>query len=45
MKTNQLTIVAPLDDSPAQRAGLRPGDIILKVNGENTDGSAPSKGG
>jgi carboxyl-terminal processing protease len=38
MKANQLTIVAPLDDSPAQRAGLRPGDIILKVNGENITG-------
>jgi carboxyl-terminal processing protease len=38
MKANQLTVVAPLDDSPAQRAGLRPGDIILKVNGENITG-------
>jgi carboxyl-terminal processing protease len=38
MKANQLTIVAPLDDSPAQRAGLRPGDIILRVNGENIMG-------
>jgi len=38
MKANQLTIVAPLDDSPAQRAGLRPGDIILKVDGENITG-------
>ncbi len=38
MKANQLTIVAPLDGSPAQRAGLRPGDIILKVDGENITG-------
>jgi carboxyl-terminal processing protease len=38
MKGNQLTVVAPLDDSPAQRAGLRPGDLILKVNGENITG-------
>jgi len=29
MKNNQLVIVAPLDGSPAQRAGLKPGDIIL----------------
>ena len=33
-KYNQLTIVAPLDGSPAQKAGLKPGDVILKVNGE-----------
>jgi carboxyl-terminal processing protease len=39
-KNNQVVIVAPLDDSPAQRAGLKPGDIILKVNAENV-GSLP----
>ena len=38
MKNNQLVIVAPIDDSPAQRAGLKPGDIILKVNGEEVSG-------
>lgn len=32
MKNGRVVIVAPLDDSPAQRAGLRPGDIILKIN-------------
>jgi carboxyl-terminal processing protease len=33
-KNNQLVIVAPMDGSPAQRAGLKPGDVILKVNEE-----------
>jgi carboxyl-terminal processing protease len=33
MKGGQLVIVAPIDGSPAQRAGLHPGDVILKVDG------------
>ena len=37
-KNNQVVIVAPLDGSPAQRAGLKPGDIILKVNNEDVSG-------
>jgi len=35
MKGGQLVIVAPLDGSPAQQAGLRPGDVIVAVNGTN----------
>jgi carboxyl-terminal processing protease len=38
MKNNHLVVVAPMDGSPAQRAGLNPGDIILKVNGEDISG-------
>jgi carboxyl-terminal processing protease len=38
MKNNQVVIVAPMDDSPAQRSGLKPGDIILKVDGEEVSG-------
>jgi carboxyl-terminal processing protease len=30
---DQVVIVAPMDGSPAQRAGLKPGDVVLKVNG------------
>ena len=29
-------IVAPMDGSPAQRAGIRPGDVIVAVDGEDT---------
>lgn len=39
MKGGHVTIVAPLDGSPAQRAGLRPGDIILRVNGQQIAGA------
>jgi carboxyl-terminal processing protease len=38
IKNKQLVIVAPMDESPAQRAGLKPGDIILKVDGEEVSG-------
>lgn len=37
-KDGHVVIVAPFDDSPAQRAGLRAGHIILKVNGNDTTG-------
>ena len=35
MKNGRAVVVAPLDDSPAQKAGLQPGDLILKVAGED----------
>ncbi|HEY9087400.1 MAG TPA: S41 family peptidase [Anaerolineaceae bacterium] len=38
MQDGQLTVVAPLDGSPAQDAGLEPGDVIQKVNGEEITG-------
>ncbi len=38
MKDGAVTIVAPFDNSPAQKAGLRPGDIIEKVEGQSVMG-------
>lgn len=38
MRNNQVVIVAPLKGSPAERANLRPGDMVLQVDGESTDG-------
>jgi carboxyl-terminal processing protease len=37
-KGGHIVIVAPLDGSPAQRAGLKPGDFILRVNGQDIAG-------
>jgi carboxyl-terminal processing protease len=37
-KDGQLVIIAPLEDTPAQKAGLLAGDIILAINEESTEG-------
>ena len=34
----RLVVVAPIANSPAERAGIRPGDIILEVDGESIEG-------
>ncbi len=31
---NTLKVIAPIDDTPAARAGLRPGDLIVAINGK-----------
>ncbi|MBI3631746.1 MAG: S41 family peptidase [Candidatus Staskawiczbacteria bacterium] len=36
LKKNQLTVIAPLKDTPGQRAGLKAGDIIVKIDGKST---------
>ena len=33
-----ITIIAPFEDTPAFRAGILPGDKILEINGETTEG-------
>ncbi|MFH1509062.1 MAG: S41 family peptidase [bacterium] len=35
IKNEQLTIIAPLENSPAKKAGLLSGDLIKKINGED----------
>ncbi len=36
----QLTVISPLEDTPAYRIGLKAGDIILKINGTSTEDMA-----
>ncbi len=37
MKDSVLTIIAPLEGMPAEKAGFLPGDKVLKIDGEATD--------
>ena len=38
MRNGALTVIAPIDDTPAQRAGVKAGDIILKIDDKATLG-------
>jgi carboxyl-terminal processing protease len=42
-KGGHIVIVTPLDGSPAQRAGLKAGDLILQVNGHDVTGQPLSQ--
>lgn len=43
MKDGRVIIFAPLKDSPAEKIGLKAGDIILSVNGTSTEGMFTDK--
>lgn len=36
MKENVLTVIAPIEDTPAFKAGIKAGDKIVKINNETT---------
>jgi carboxyl-terminal processing protease len=36
MKDDILTVVSPIADSPAEKAGIKPGDRILEIDGQRT---------
>jgi carboxyl-terminal processing protease len=38
MVDGKVTIVAPFKDSPAEKAGLKPNDQVIKVDGESIEG-------
>lgn len=36
MENGRLTVVSPIEDTPAYEAGLQSGDVIMEINGEST---------
>ncbi len=42
-QNGQIVIVAPIEDTPAERAGIKAGDAILEVDGESTEGWTQEK--
>jgi carboxyl-terminal processing protease len=38
-----LTVISAMDDTPAQRLGIRPGDRIITIAGQSTDGFSTEK--
>ena len=36
IKKGKLQVIAPLEGTPAQRAGIKPGDLILKIDDKDT---------
>ena len=37
MRNNAITVIAPIKDTPAMRAGIKAGDIVLKIDGQSVD--------
>ncbi len=38
MENGLVKVVSPIDDTPASRAGLKPGDLIVEIDGEQVQG-------
>ena len=38
MRDDIVTVIAPLPESPAEKAGILAGDTLVRINGESTDG-------
>lgn len=43
IKDDVLTVIVPMEDSPAWRAGIQSGDRIVRINGESTKGFSLSE--
>ncbi|MBU6388480.1 S41 family peptidase [Patescibacteria group bacterium] len=43
VKNNVLTVIAPLKGTPAEKAGIKAGDLIAAIDGKSTDGLSIDK--
>ena len=40
MESGVVKVIAPIDDTPASKAGIKAGDFIVKINGEQVQGKS-----
>ena len=40
---DKLVIISPMPDSPAEKAGIKPGDVVVAIDGESMEGLTPSQ--
>ena len=43
LRNGQLLVISPIEDSPAWKLGIKPGDVIVKINGKSTAGITTSE--
>ena len=43
LRGKKVTVIAPIDDSPAKKMGIQAGDVIEKVDGQSVEGWSISK--
>lgn len=41
-KTKELVVISPVEDSPAYKAGILSGDVLVKIDGKTTQGMNPT---
>ncbi|MEM6399449.1 MAG: S41 family peptidase [Cyanobacteria bacterium P01_D01_bin.116] len=41
-KTKELVVISPIEDSPAYKAGILSGDVLVKIDGKTTQGMNPT---
>ena len=40
MEAGVVKVITPIDDTPASRAGIKAGDYIVRINGEQVQGKS-----